>query len=78
MFSTMPKTFTPTFSNIETERRTSASATACGVETRMHRSIAETYARSPSYYGATWCIACCKHLPVSQFVWVADNQAVGS
>jgi hypothetical protein len=45
----------------------------CGVETRMSQAIAETYARDPHFYGATYCIACRKHLPVGadgEFVWV--------
>lgn len=45
----------------------------CGVETKMHEKIAETYARDPKFYGATYCVGCGKHLPVSEFVW-SDNE----
>lgn len=45
----------------------------CGVETRMNEKIAETYARDPKFYGATYCVGCQKHLPVAEFVW-SDNE----
>ena len=35
----------------------------------MSLPLAETYARDPKFYGATYCIECCMHLPVSEFVW---------
>ena len=50
----------------------------CGTVTTMSRSISETYARNPSFYGATFCCACNRHSPVKEFVWVADGQRVGS
>jgi hypothetical protein len=49
----------------------------CGTVTTMGRSIAETYARDPGFYNATYCIQCKGHFPVGEdgeFVWVpADN-----
>jgi hypothetical protein len=45
----------------------------CGVVTTMGQALAETYARDPSFYGATFCCGCGKHLPVGamgEFVWV--------
>ena len=51
---------------------------ACGELTRMARSIAETYARDPTFYGATFCVGCQKHLPVSEFVWDGTQEVVGS
>lgn len=50
----------------------------CGCVTTMGRSLSETYARDPSFYGATFCVACNRHLPVSEFIWTADGQRVGS
>lgn len=51
----------------------------CGTTTRMVQEIAETYARNPKFYGATYCISCKKHLPVSEFVWLDNpDQEVGS
>jgi hypothetical protein len=50
----------------------------CATTTRMSRDIAETYARDPKFYGATWCISCRAHLPVSEFVWSGTKETVGS
>lgn len=50
----------------------------CGTVTTMGRSLSETYAVNPAFYGATFCCGCNKHLPVSEFVWTADGQQVGS
>lgn len=52
--------------------------TVCGTETRMAQAIAETYARNPTFYGATYCVGCRKHLPVGEFLWTADHKVVGS
>ena len=48
----------------------------CGVVTEMGMSIAETYARDPSFYGATYCVGCGEHYPVGEnggFVWDDDS-----
>jgi hypothetical protein len=50
----------------------------CGVLTTMGIALAETYARDPSYYGATFCCGCHKHLPVNEFVWDGTSERVGS
>jgi len=50
----------------------------CGTRTTMDREIAETYARNPLYYGATWCMGCRKHIDVGEFVWDGTNEIVGS
>jgi hypothetical protein len=50
----------------------------CGTVTTMGRALSETYARDPKFYGATFCVACNRHLPVSEFVWTADGAIVGS
>jgi len=50
----------------------------CGTTTSMGQLIAETYARDPKFYGATYCVNCCKHLAVSEFEWVPDGSPVGS
>lgn len=52
----------------------------CGVATTMSQSIAETYARDPKFYGATFCVGCGAHLPVGEhgeFVW-DDGTKVGT
>lgn len=49
----------------------------CGTATTMGQALAETYARQPDFYGATWCCGCRTHLPVAEFVW-DDGSPVGS
>ena len=51
---------------------------ACGTVTTMGRALSETYARDPSFYGATFCVRCDAHFPVAQFTWTADGEIVGS
>jgi hypothetical protein len=49
----------------------------CKQKTHMGMALAETYAREPSFYGSTFCVTCCKHLPVAEFVWL-DGSRLGS
>jgi len=52
----------------------------CGAITTMGRSIAETYARNPHFYGSTYCVGCQMHRGVGEhgeFVWL-DGTRVGS
>ena len=50
----------------------------CGVATTMRgQGLAETYARDPKFYGATWCVGCKAHLPVGEFKW-DDGSVLGS
>jgi hypothetical protein len=52
----------------------------CGAVTTMAPAIAETYAREPHFYGATYCTACRMHRPVGpdgEFVWL-DGSKVGT
>ena len=54
---------------------------ACGASTTMALSIAETYAREPSYYGSTYCSGCGGHHPVGaqgEFVWSGTDERVGT
>ncbi len=53
----------------------------CGTLTTMGQAIAETYAREPHFYGATFCCGCHTHLPVGkdgEFVWDGTNVRVGT
>jgi hypothetical protein len=50
----------------------------CGTSTTMGRKIAETYARDPSFYGGTFCVACRTHFPLSEFHWKGTDEVVGS
>lgn len=50
----------------------------CGAVTTMGQAIAETYAREPAFYGATYCVSCGMHKAVGEhgeFVW---DDGVGS
>ncbi len=52
----------------------------CGAVTTMAVLLAETYARQPTFYGATFCATCQMHRPVGpdgEFVWL-DGSKVGS
>jgi hypothetical protein len=52
----------------------------CGTVTTMGGAIAETYARQPDYYGATYCVHCGQHRPVGadgEFTW-DDGSRVGT
>lgn len=54
--------------------------TVCGSTTTMNQTIAETYAREPTFYGATYCVNCSKHRPVGEdgeFIW-QDGTKVGT
>lgn len=50
----------------------------CGITTTMGLALAETYARDPKFYGATYCCGCGAHFPVDQFTWSGTDQRVGS
>lgn len=50
----------------------------CGTVTSMSRELAETYARDPKFYSATYCFGCGTHLPIEEFVWVGTDEKVGS
>ena len=49
----------------------------CSSATTMGQALAETYARNPKFYGATYCVHCRMHLPVTEFNW-DDGTVVGS
>ena len=60
-------------------------AKGCGSTTTMGQAIAETYARNPGFYGATFCVRCRVHLPVGaegEFTWIeadgSDGPRVGT
>lgn len=53
----------------------------CQATTVMSRELAETYAREPTFYGATYCCRCGTHFPVGEFgefVWAGTNERVGT
>jgi hypothetical protein len=55
--------------------------TPCGTSTTMSEPIARTYAKEPTFYGATYCVHCRMHKPVGadgEFVWEGTDQKVGT
>jgi hypothetical protein len=53
----------------------------CGTTTTMGQTIAETYARQPSFYSHTFCCACGGHFAVGdkgEFVWTDGGGKVGT
>jgi hypothetical protein len=53
----------------------------CGAVTTMGAPIAETYARNPDFYGATYCCGCRQHRPVGatgEFYWQGTTERVGT
>lgn len=48
----------------------------CGAVTTMGQSLAETWARDPAFYGATFCATCRDHFPVAQFQWDDEKKEV--
>lgn len=53
----------------------------CGTTTTMAQAIAETYARQPNFYGATYCVHCGKHRPIGEhgeFTWDNSDEKVGT
>ena len=49
----------------------------CKLSTKIDGKIAETYARSPKFYGATYCAICRDHFPLKEFVWEGTDIRVG-
>lgn len=53
---------------------------SCGTQTIMGRALAETYARDPFFYGATYCCKCKAHYRVGkdgEFDWSDGTGKVG-
>ena len=53
----------------------------CGAATTMGVALAETYARQPRFYGATYCVGCQMHRPVGaagEFTWDGTDERVGT
>jgi hypothetical protein len=53
----------------------------CGRTTTMGTALAETYARDPSFYDATFCAPCGSHFPVGaggEFTWEGTAEKVGT
>lgn len=75
-FEEYPESESPVTGRFWTEKELAGNG--CGVVTHMGHELAETYARDPKFYGATFCCGCGVHRPVSEFVWGGISERVGS
>lgn len=73
-----PESESPKTGKFWTQEQLDKVGKGCGTLTTMNRAIAETWARSPHFYGSTYCVGCQKHLPVTEFVWDGTNERLGS
>ena len=77
-FEVYPESESPKTGKFWTQKELDSIGVGCGTVTIMTREIAETFARNPQFYGATYCMHCQKHLPVDEFVWTDTATRVGS
>jgi hypothetical protein len=75
-FETYPESMAPRTGRFWTQKQLDNKG--CGATTIMGRELSETYARNPHFYGSTYCVRCQMHRPVSEFIWTADGEVVGS
>lgn len=76
-----PESEHPVLGRFWTQQELDSIGVGCGTVTTMSRAIAETYAREPGFYGATFCCGCHAHLPVGEdglFVWEGTDERVGT
>lgn len=79
-FEPYPESRSPLTGRYWTQKQLDDAGKGCGVTTTMGLALAETYARDPRFYGATYCVGCRMHLPVGEhgvFVWT-DGSRVGT
>jgi len=80
-FEVYPKSEHPKNGRFWTQAELDNVDKGCNTDTTMSLAIAETYARDASFYGATFCVRCRKHLLVGEkgeFVWAGTNERVGT
>jgi hypothetical protein len=77
-YEAYPENDTSVVGRFWTQTQLYAVGKGCRTETTMSVPLAETYARDPTFYGATFCVGCGKHLPVGEFVWADTTERVGS
>jgi hypothetical protein len=80
-FEQYPDSESPVTGRFWTQEQLDSIGNGCGTVTTMSQAIAETYSRNPRFYGATFCVACGRHLPVGEqgeFVWEGSDERVGT
>jgi hypothetical protein len=81
VYETYPESERPVLGKYWTQAQLDSVGKGCGAVTTMGLALAETYARQPTFYGATYCCTCSKHRPVGaggEFVWDGTNERVGT
>lgn len=76
-----PESLSPAVGRFWEQKEIDAVGKGCGAVTTMAVPLAETYARDPGFYGATYCVGCQMHRPVGkegEFVWDGTNERVGT
>ena len=80
-FEAYPESASPGTGRFWTKAQLDSIGKGCGALTTMGQALAETYARNPAFYGATYCCGCSKHRPVGsagEFVWDGTDIRVGT
>lgn len=77
-FEVYPESAAPLVGRFWTQAELDKVGRGCGFATTMDLKIAETYARSPGFYGSTYCMGCQRHLAVGEFTWEDGTTRVGS
>ena len=75
-FEPYPADDYPATGRFWTQNRLDRAGKGCRTVTTMSADIAETYAREPGFYGATYCCGCRMHLPVGvhgEFTWMTQD-----
>ena len=76
-----PESDRPSLGRLWTQEQLDSVGKGCGTVTRMGQALAETYARDPGFYGATYCCGCSMHRRVGadgEFVWEGTDERVGT
>ena len=78
-YETYPESSAPLCGRFWTQKELDSVNKGCGSVTTMRgNDLAETYARDPGFYGATYCVGCGRHIRVAEFVWDGTEERVGS
>ncbi len=76
-YEKFPESESPLIGRSWTQEQLDRVGVGCNAVTEIgSRSIAETYARDPHYYGQTYCVHCSKHLKLNEFVWDPDGESM--
>lgn len=80
-FEQYPESESPLVGRGWTQAQLDSIGKGCETVTTMGQALSETYARSPSFYGGTFCAGCKTHFNVGEtgeFVWAGTNERVGT